>query len=201
MDDLFLFAGLGNPGREYAETRHNIGFMLVEHVGEKWKANWKIEKKFQSRVARVEWNGRKVILCQPQTFMNSSGEAIGALAQFYQVPPRRLLVAVDDADLALGHIRLRPSGSSGGHHGLESIEQHLATREYPRLRLGIGRRAEDGREITNYVLGRFAADEKKTVEDILARAAEQTRCWLEHGIQAAMNQFNGAGTAQKKGKE
>lgn len=200
MNDLYLIVGLGNPGREYAETRHNIGFMLLERLGNAWGAQWKLEKKFQSRLARVERDERKVILCQPQSFMNSSGEAVAALTQFYQLPAERVLVAVDDADLALGQLRLRPSGSSGGHHGLESIEQQLATRDYPRLRLGIGRRAEDGRQITDYVLGRFLADERKIVEETLARAVEQAQCWLEAGIQEAMNRFNGAATAQNKGK-
>jgi PTH1 family peptidyl-tRNA hydrolase len=201
MNDLNLIVGLGNPGREYAETRHNIGFLLLEHLAASWRASWKMENKFQARLARVERDGRKVILCQPQSFMNSSGEAVAALTQFYQVPLERVLVAVDDADLPLGQLRLRPSGSSGGHHGLESIEQQLGTRDYPRMRLGIGRRAEDGRQITGYVLGRFLAEERKTVNDILARAAEQAQCWLGAGIQEAMNRFNGAVTAQNKGKE
>jgi peptidyl-tRNA hydrolase, PTH1 family len=197
---IYLIAGLGNPGQQYAGTRHNIGFMLLEHLASGWNARWTAERKFHSRMARVEESERKVILCQPQTFMNSSGEAVAALTRFYQLPPERVLIAVDDADLPLGQLRLRPSGSSGGHHGLESIEQQLATRDYPRLRLGIGRRAEDGREITNYVLGGFSAEEKKFLGEILARAAEQARCWLNAGIQEAMNRFNGAATAQNKGK-
>src|SRR5208282_5108681 len=106
----------------------------------------------------------------------------------------RMLVAVDDADLPLGQIRMRAKGSSGGHHGLESVEQQLATRDYPRLRLGIGRRAEDDREITDYVLGRFKAGERELVEEILARAAQQAECWWSAGIKEAMNQFNGAVT-------
>src|SRR5580765_4891825 len=118
MDTLYLVAGLGNPGSEYARTRHNAGFIAVERFGKKFSAEWK--SKFHSRIARVEVSGRKVILCQPQTFMNASGEAIASLAGFYKVPPERLLVVVDDADLPFGQIRLRREGSSGGHHGLES---------------------------------------------------------------------------------
>jgi PTH1 family peptidyl-tRNA hydrolase len=201
MKDLYLIVGLGNPGREYAETRHNIGFLLLEHLASSWGAPWKMEKKFQSLLARLEQDERKILLCRPQSFMNSSGQAVAALTQFYQLPLERVLVAVDDADLPLGQLRLRPCGSSGGHHGLESIERQLGTRDYPRLRLGIGRRAEDGRQITDYVLGRFLAEERKTVSEILERAGEQAQCWLNAGIQEAMNRFNGAVTAQNKGKE
>lgn len=197
---MYLIVGLGNPGAEYAGTRHNIGFLLLEDLASGWKARWTMERKFQSRLAKVEDGGRKVLLSQPQTFMNSSGEAVAALARFYQVPLERILIVVDDADLPLGHLRIRPSGSSGGHHGLESIEQQLGTRDYPRLRLGIGRRSEDGRAITNYVLGGFSAEDKKVLGEILARAAEQARCWLSAGIQQAMNRFNGAVAAQKKEK-
>jgi PTH1 family peptidyl-tRNA hydrolase len=113
-----------------------------------------------------------------------------------------MVVVVDDADLPLGQIRLRAEGSSGGHHGLESVEQHLGTREYPRLRLGIGRRQDDGRQITNYVLGRFAGPEEEMVEEVLSRAGRQVECWLSAGIKEAMNQFNGAAPAPlPKGKE
>ncbi len=156
MDNFYLIAGLGNPGRKYAGTRHNIGFMLVAQLAARWRARWVAENKFSSRLARLEREGKRIILCQPQTFMNASGEALAALRGFYRLPSAQLLVAVDDADLPLGVIRLRADGSSGGHHGLESVEQHLGTREYPRLRLGIGRREDDGRQISNYVLGRFA---------------------------------------------
>lgn len=198
MENLFLIAGLGNPGNDYAGTRHNIGFMLVDRLAGQWKTGWKLEKKFEARLARFEDAGRKIILCQPQTFMNSSGEAIGAVIRFYQVAVERILVAVDDADLPLGQIRMRAEGSSGGHHGLESVEQQLATRQYPRLRLGIGRRESDGRQISNFVLGRFTAGEREMVDEELARASRQVECWWGAGIKEAMNQFNGAVTAPSK---
>lgn len=191
MENLYLIAGLGNPGREYAGTRHNIGFMLVERLAAQWKADWVVEKKFNARLARVERDGRKIILCQPQTFMNDSGEAVAALARFYQLPVPQILIVVDDADLALGQIRLKPEGSSGGHHGLDSIEQQLATRIFSRQRLGIGRREGDGRKITNYVLGNFGKDEQDSLQMILARAGQQVDCWLHEGLAAAMNKFNG----------
>jgi PTH1 family peptidyl-tRNA hydrolase len=123
--------------------------------------------------------------------MNASGEAVGALVNFYQFPLKKLVVVLDDADLPFGEIRLRPAGSSGGHHGLESIEQHLGSREYPRLRIGIGRK-DGAREITGHVLGRLNATEMAVMEKVLVRAADQVECWLAHGLQKAMSQFNGA---------
>jgi PTH1 family peptidyl-tRNA hydrolase len=190
MENWFLIVGLGNPGREYLRTRHNAGFLLVELLAARWRVEWTAERKFQSRLARTGRDGRTVVLCQPQTFMNLSGEAVGSLMDFYRLPVGRLLVVVDDADLPLGEIRLRTGGSSGGHHGLESVEQHLATREYARLRIGIGRR-DGGREITDYVLSRFSAEESALMEQVLARAADQTECWLADGAEKAMNLFNG----------
>ena len=149
--------GLGNPGAEYAKTRHNAGFTLVEMLAVRWKAEWTNERSVHCpRGAGVERDGVRVMLCQPQTFMNLSGETVGALVKFYQLPVAGLLVAVDDADLPLGEIRLRAGGGSGGHHGLESIGQHLDSGEYARLRLGIGRK-DGAREITGHVLGRFDA--------------------------------------------
>jgi PTH1 family peptidyl-tRNA hydrolase len=133
MENLRLIVGLGNPGAEYAKTRHNAGFTLVEMLAERWKADWTNERRFSARIARAERNGVRVLLCQPQTFMNLSGEAVGALVKFYQLPLTGLLVTVDDADLPLGEIRLRPGGGSGGHHGLESIGQHLGMVEFARL--------------------------------------------------------------------
>jgi PTH1 family peptidyl-tRNA hydrolase len=190
MENLHLIVGLGNPGAEYARTRHNAGFLVVGKLAERWRAAWNYEKKFNARVARGERGGNRALLCEPQTYMNSSGEAVGALAAFYRILPGRLLVIVDDADLPLGEIRLRPGGSSGGHHGLESIEQHLGTRDYARLRIGIGR-ADGAREITDYVLGRFSPAETAVAERVLTVAADQAECWLDTGIQKAMNQFNG----------
>ena len=191
MESLHLIVGLGNPGAEYSKTRHNAGFLLVEKLAARWQVDWKNERKFGARMTRAERNGRRVWLCQPQTFMNLSGAAVGAVMDFYQLRPESdLLVAVDDADLPLGEIRLRTGGSSGGHHGLESIEQHLGSRAFARLRLGIGRQ-DGGREITDYVLSRFEANESALMKKVLDRAADQAECWLSDGIQKAMNQFNG----------
>jgi PTH1 family peptidyl-tRNA hydrolase len=199
MESVHLIVGLGNPGAEYAKTRHNAGFLLVERLAAKWKADWTNERKFEARMARSDRHGKRVLLCQPQTFMNLSGETVGALVQFYQLPLKQVIVAVDDADLPFGEIRSRASGSSGGHHGLESIEQHLASREFARLRIGIGRKV-GAREITNFVLGRFDEAESVMLEKVLVRASDQLACWLDGGIQKAMNQFNGVvdSTNEKK---
>jgi len=191
MEPMHLIVGLGNPGAEYAKTRHNAGFLLVEKLAEQWQSSWTNERKFQARVARAESAGKKVLLAEPQTFMNLSGEAVGALVQFYQLPVEKILVVVDDADLPLGEIRLRPSGGSGGHHGLESLMQHLGTKEFARLRLGIGRK-DEARQITGHVLGKFSAAENALLEKVLERAAGQLECWLNAGLQKAMSQFNGA---------
>ena len=192
MESLHLIVGLGNPGAEYAKTRHNVGFLLVEKLAARWKTDWANKRKFSARIARAERNGRRVLLCQPQTFMNLSGETVLALVDFYRLPRplSGLLVAMDDADLPLGEIRLRAGGSSGGHHGLESIEHHLATRGFARLRIGIGRK-DGAREITDYVLGRFNSAEAALMKKVLDRAASQMECWLEDGIEKAMNRFNG----------
>jgi peptidyl-tRNA hydrolase, PTH1 family len=129
-------------------------------------------------------------LCQPHTFMNASGEAVQALVSFYQAPMSHMLVLVDDADLPLGQLRLRPGGSSGGHHGLESIEQQLGTRNYPRLRIGIGRQ-EGAREIIGHVLGRFESTEAALADKLFKVASDQVETWLDAGIQKAMSLFNG----------
>jgi PTH1 family peptidyl-tRNA hydrolase len=191
MEPLHLIVGLGNPGAEYAKTRHNAGFILVERLAERWQTGWTNERKFAARVAKTERHGQKVLLCEPQTFMNLSGEAVGALVKYYQLPLAKILVVVDDADLPFGEIRLRPGGGTGGHHGLESVTQHLGSKEYARLRIGIGRQNE-ARQITGHVLGKFSADESALLEKVLERAAGQLECWLSAGLQQAMNQFNGA---------
>jgi PTH1 family peptidyl-tRNA hydrolase len=191
MEPMHLIVGLGNPGADYAKTRHNAGFLLVEKLAVRWKAGWANERKFTARMAKADYGGKKVLLCEPQTFMNLSGEAVAAVRQFYQLPLESILVAVDDADLPLGEIRLRPGGGSGGHHGLESVAQHLGAKEYARLRIGIGRQNE-ARQIAGHVLGKFAADESALLEKVLERATNQVECWLSAGLQKAMNQFNGA---------
>ena len=190
-DSLRLVVGLGNPGRKYAGTRHNAGYMAVDELARQWKTEWAREKKFDAQIAKAERRGQRVILCKPETFMNASGEAVRAVADFYKAPTSRLLVVIDDADLPLGEIRLRTRGSSGGHHGLESIEQHLGTREFARLRIGIGRGQTVVREITGHVLAEFSRAERELMDKVLGRVCEQIECWIDEGISRAMNRFNG----------
>ncbi len=194
--NIHLIVGLGNPGREYERTRHNAGFLLVDELAERWSAGWKVEKKFKAEVAKASPAGRRVILVKPQTFMNLSGEAVGPLMKFYRAAPGNVLVVVDDADLPLGKVRFRSDGSPGGHHGLESVEQYLGTRAWPRLRLGIGRKGPEQREISGHVLGRFGTDEWKEFEQVLAHSAQQAECWLNEGAEQAMNRFNGSVTGR-----
>ena len=197
MESLFLIVGLGNPGAEYARTRHNAGFLVVEELARRASADWNFEKKFDARVAKRDLGAHKILLAEPQTFMNASGEAVAALLNFYRVPVSQLLVIVDDADLPLGEIRLRARGSSGGHHGLESIEQHIGSREFARLKVGIGRK--DGqREITNFVLGKFSGTETRLLEKVLQRAADQAECRVADGLEKAMNRFNGVIRSDKE---
>ena len=191
MEPMHLVVGLGNPGADYAKTRHNAGFLLVEKLASQWQAGWNNERKFVARMAKADHGGNKILLCEPQTFMNLSGESVAAVQQFYQLPLEKILVVVDDADLPLGEIRLRPDGGSGGHHGLDSVAQHLGSKKYARLRIGIGRKNE-ARQITGHVLGKFSADESGLLEKVLDRAADQIECWLTAGLQKAMSQFNGA---------
>jgi len=200
MENLHLIVGLGNPGAEYDRTRHNAGFQVVERLADRWRASWTLEKKFNSLVARAGRGDHRVLLCRPQTFMNASGEAVAAVKDFFRIALPRILVIVDDADLPLGRLRLRPEGSSGGHHGLESVEQHLGTRAYARLRVGIGR-IDGARQITGFVLGRFGSTETALADKVLAVAADQAETWLEAGIQKAMNQFNRVSLEQDLGNE
>ena len=173
-----------------------------------WSKNWRRNGGASGATKEISARGwpapnataGRFCCAEPQTFMNLSGESVAALADFYHLPLERILVVVDDADLPLGEIRLRPGGSSGGHHGLESIEQHLGSREYARLRIGIGRK--DGvRQITGMFWGSSSAAENDLLEKVLERAAEQMECWLDAGIQKAMNQFNGAVTSHEQKKK
>lgn len=192
MKKRYLIAGLGNPGKEYAYTRHNAGFMLADRLANHWGWSWRTEKKFFAEIAEGTVAGKSVMLCKPRTFMNNSGEAVGALASFQRIEPADVLVVVDDADLPLGTLRMRPEGSPGGHHGLESVEAHLGSRVYPRIRLGVARPDQGVRDIANHVLGRFSAEELVILEKVLARSVEQAETWLNDGLARAMNLCNGS---------
>ncbi len=190
MTAPYLIAGLGNPGPEYTWTRHNAGFRVLEELASGWRVEWRQGGRFRASLARVQRGGRSVWLVRPLTYMNVSGEAVGAVIRFYRVPFPQVLVIVDDADLPLGTLRMRGAGSSGGHHGLESVEAHLGTRDYARLRVGIGRVGE-ARDIAGHVLGRFAAEEVEVFERVLQQAVAQVTCWVEDGLEKAMARYNG----------
>ncbi|HON08282.1 MAG TPA: aminoacyl-tRNA hydrolase [Verrucomicrobiota bacterium] len=188
---IYLIVGLGNPGEQYARTRHNVGFMALERLGKSLSARWVFERTFCANVATVRHQERKVLLCNPQTYMNLSGKSVASIVNYYHLKLENLLVVSDDADLPLGSIRMRPSGGTGGHHGLESIEQALGTQNYARLRIGIGRQSDAQREITDYVLSAFSPQELKILDLVLERAVKQINSWLLDGIEKAMNQYNG----------
>lgn len=176
--------GLGNPGREYAQTRHNIGFMIVDRLANQASTPLCAEKRWRSELALAG----QTLLCKPLSFMNLSGEPIAALSRFYKVEPEQVLVVLDDVALPLGKLRLRKSGSAGGHNGLRSIIEHMGTQEVPRLRVGIGAANEGG--LTGHVLGKFRPEERELLESSLGRAIEAINYAQAHGVGAAMNQFN-----------
>jgi peptidyl-tRNA hydrolase, PTH1 family len=180
-----LIVGLGNPGREYRDTRHNIGFMALDRLAERERAEFRPEKGWHADIAR--WGD--VVLCKPQTFMNLSGRAVHAVSQYYKIDPSQTLVILDDMALPLGKLRLRPEGSAGGHNGLQSIIEHAGTQSVPRLRIGIGAAAGSGQAV-GHVLGRFAAGEREVVQQSLDRALDAIECAQAQGFAAAMNTYN-----------
>jgi len=190
-DDIarYLIVGLGNPGREYQLNRHNIGFMLIDRLcRELLTTPGMVQSK--AIIAKAQFAGKKVILAKPQTYMNLSGQSVSSLVRFYKIPYDRLLVAHDDLDLPLGTIRLRPGGGSGGQKGVSSIIQQLGTQNFPRLRIGIGR--PPGRmDAAAYVLQDFNQEERELLPEVLDRAAKAALAFIEHGLETAMNQFNG----------
>ena len=185
---MWLVVGLGNPGETYAQSRHNAGFMLVERVARAWDADWR-EKKGRLRVAEGRCGGEPVLLAQPLTYMNLSGQAVRALVGSRRVAPERLLVAYDDLDIPLGEIRVRPQGSAGTHKGMQSIVRELGTTKFPRLRIGIGPLPE-GRDAAAYVLRRFRREERELLERGLTRATEAVDMILAGGLEKAMTAFN-----------
>lgn len=187
---IYLIAGLGNPGPQYRRSRHNIGFMLMDRLAERLGVKF---SRLESRalVTKGEHHGRRVILAKPQTYMNLSGQAVGALLRFYKAPPENLLVAYDDVDLPLGTIRLRPEGGSAGQKGMKSIIDRLGMQAFPRLRLGVGR--PPGRmDAADYVLQDFSAGELELVGMTLDRAVDAVLTFVDEGLTEAMNRFNGS---------
>jgi PTH1 family peptidyl-tRNA hydrolase len=185
-----VVVGLGNPGREYEQTRHNVGFRVLDRVAKNLGCDFRQKSRFFAFVGEAKVGENRVWLVKPLTFMNRSGETVRAVAAWKKIGAEEVLVIVDDADLPLGKIRLRKSGSSGGHNGLRSIAEHLGGENFPRLRVGIGRRRPAGADITDHVLSEFSKNERPKVEKVVATAAEAVQYCLEHGVEAAMNKFN-----------
>jgi PTH1 family peptidyl-tRNA hydrolase len=185
----WLIVGLGNPGQKYIDTRHNAGWHLLDTIARDHSQFRFDEKRSKATLARAELAGIPVALVKPQTYMNLSGEAVGPLANFYKIPPERVLVAYDDLDIPPATLRLRPKGGAGGHNGMRSIVQHLGTQEFPRIRLGIGR--PPGRmPVEAYVLQKFNQDEWTAMVSIYEQAVEAIKIILMGSLEQAMNQFN-----------
>jgi peptidyl-tRNA hydrolase, PTH1 family len=189
-EQTYLLIGLGNPGREYKDTRHNFGFMLIDRITVRLNARgMKVQSK--AIVMNAVHEERKLILAKPQTFMNLSGQSVQGLIHFYKVPLTNVMILSDDLDIPFGTIRIRASGGPGGQRGLSSILEKLGTKEVPRMRLGIGR--PPGRmDPAAYVLQNFSRDEMKSISEILDHATDAVFAFVTHGLNKAMNEFNGS---------
>lgn len=186
--ESFLVVGLGNPGREYKRTRHNIGFMLVDQLATRMEAEF-TRTQSKALITDGRHQGRKIILAKPQTYMNRSGHATRALLKFYKLAPDHLLVAYDDVDLPFGSIRLKAAGGSAGHKGMQSILEQLGTDQFPRLRLGVGR-PPGQKQAANYVLKPFNQEEEAFLANFIERAADTAQAFIVQGIDYAMTHYN-----------
>ena len=192
---MILIAGLGNPGKEYENTRHNAGFLVLDTLAQKLGADLS-ERKHRALCGKAVIGGQKVILLKPQTYMNSSGESIRAAADYYKVPPEDILVVYDDISLAPGQLRIRAKGSAGGHNGIKSIIAHLGTQEFPRVKVGIGEKPPR-MDLADYVLGHFSSGEKKIMEEAAKEAADAICEIVNVWIEQAMNDHNRRKEEQK----
>lgn len=187
----WLIAGLGNPGAQYARTRHNMGFLTLDLLAEQEKL--KIDRiKFKAVTAQTEFGGRRCLLMKPQTYMNLSGDAVREAAQFYKIPADHVLVIYDDVSLPVGKLRVRPSGSAGGHNGIKSIIANLGTDVFPRIKIGTGAPPGGGEGMVDWVIGEPSQGDKKLLLDAFSRAIAAAKCIVEHDgdCQQAMNDFN-----------
>ena len=183
---MHIVVGLGNPGREYAGTRHNLGFMVVDEIARRYgPAHWK--KRFRSEIGEVFVDAQKIVLVKPQTFMNLSGTAVREAINWYHVERDEVIIVMDDLDTPFGSLRLREKGTAGGHNGLSSIIQQLGSNDVARLKIGIGR----GRSTASaHVLSRFSPDQERELPDLINQSADAVEIWIKDGIVAAMNQAN-----------
>ena len=186
----WLLVGLGNPGTQYENTRHNVGFLVADELAE--RQNAPIQRlKFKALTNLLTISGEKVLVMKPVTYMNLSGEAVRPAADFYKIPPEHIIVISDDTALDVGKLRIRKSGSAGGHNGLKSISQHLGTDQFPRIRVGVGKKPHPDYDLADWVLGKFQGEDRKAIAAAVERCADAVECYIKEGPDRAMNKFNG----------
>lgn len=190
-NETWLIVGLGNPGKDYERTRHNCGFRAVDLLA--GKLGCKIDKgKFQGLYGQAMYNGRKLMLLKPQTYMNLSGRSVLQLSAYFNIPPQRIIVLFDDISLEPGRLRVRPDGSAGGHNGIKSIIQELGSQAFPRVKIGVGGKPDPNADLADWVLSGFTAKEEKALAVALENAADATLAIIEKGVPEAANRFNGS---------
>ena len=198
MDSFFIIVGLGNPGRKYDGTRHNVGFDVIDELVDRFHIGGP-EKFGKSMIGKGRIGDRKVILVKPMTYMNLSGEAVQEIVHYFKVDPRQDLVIIsDDIDLEVGQLRIRKKGSAGGHNGLKNIVQHLGNGDFTRIRVGVGGKPNPDFELMDFVLGHFSGEDRKVMEETVSKAADAVACMVTDGVDLAMNRFN---TPRKKKKK
>ncbi|MBO5340432.1 MAG: aminoacyl-tRNA hydrolase [Oscillospiraceae bacterium] len=186
----WILVCLGNPGDQYENTRHNVGFMVADEVAD--RARIPIQKlKYKALTNTTQLGGQKVLIMKPITYMNLSGEAVRQAVDFYKVPADHVLVVSDDTALAVGRLRIRKGGSAGGHNGLKNIIQHLGTDQFPRVRLGVGEKPHPDYDLADWVLGKFQGEDKKAIDAAVKKAADAIECILSDGLDRGMNRYNG----------
>lgn len=185
----WLVVGLGNPGDKYENTRHNAGFMAIDQLAD--RGDFPVQRlKFHALTHQATISGQGVLVMKPTTYMNLSGDAVAEAAAFYKVDPEHILVLCDDVSLPVGKLRIRTSGSAGGHNGLKSIIQRLGTDKFPRVKIGVGGKPHPDYDMADWVLGKFVGPDKTAMDEATLRAAQAVECYLKDGPQKAMNQFN-----------
>ena len=185
-----LIVGLGNPGNKYAQTRHNVGFDLLDSLAKRWQISFSDRKQFQGLYGEgIGRSNTKIRLLKPQTFMNLSGQSVRSTIDWFKLPPESVLVVYDDLDLPLGKIRLRLSGSAGGHNGMKSIISHLGSQKFPRVRIGIGKSAGE-KDTISHVLGKFSEPEKPVINEVIYLVNDAIEVSLKQGVEQAMNLYN-----------
>jgi PTH1 family peptidyl-tRNA hydrolase len=190
-NETWLIVGLGNPGKEYEKTRHNCGFRGIDLLAK--TLGCKIDKaKFQGLCAQATYQGRKLFLLKPMTYMNLSGKSVLQLSAYYQIPPQRIIVLFDDISLEPGRLRIRSDGSAGGHNGIKSIISELGSQDFPRVKIGVGAKAHAEQDLADWVLSGFSASEEKALASALERAAEAALCIMDSGVPEAANRYNGS---------